>query len=382
MSFLSATLADGARVGMRKEKAATMNPADDEDLSELLEEEYISAQAMPRLEMAIRKADAHGDIDLAFRLRLKAFERPYPDVRKFVAFSWCLSHFNRDPQRFAFAADEVIEGLDWISAVAYAYPQFTLEQLWGMLDQLRDLRQSHGHSLRPVYAKLWRTALKVGDDDRLRRYHTLWKRAARDEGEMCPACETHIWLEYWGFRNKHQRAAAVGEHSIAGRSCQQCQVYMLENLSNLLRPLVAVGRLEEAEKCQRRAQKLLAWERDGNLYLQALAEHLAYLRHTANFTKALEMLEKYLAIALTTDDIDNRYRFYTASSALLRRVAEHQPNLPLRLPPSFPLRVKDGRYEAATLAEWFEKEAAPLGAAFDQRNGNDRYTKMVREQLI
>ena len=357
-----------------------MNQPDDEDPSVLLKTPYLSAADMPRLEAAIREADTLRDIDLAFRLRLRAFERPYPDVRKFVAFSWCLSHFNRDPERFAFAENEVIEGLDWISAVAYAYPQFTLKQLWGMHDQLRELRESHGHSLRPVYANTWRTALRVGDDDKLRRYHALWKQTARDHSDHCPACETHLWLEYWNYHNQYERVAAAGEHTLAGRSCLMCQGFMSWNMSNVLRSLVQVGRLEDAERCQHRSQRLIGW--DGNLYLHALAQHLAFLRHTENFTTALHVLERNLAFALMTDDIDNRYCFYTASAALLRRVAERQASLSLRLPPAFPLHSTEGPYESTALADWFEKEAAPLGADFDRRNGNTSYTTAMRDQLV
>lgn len=359
-----------------------MNEPDDDDLMDLLEEEYVAAEAMPRLELAIRKADVRQDVDLGFRLRLKAFERPYPDVRKFVAFSWCLAHFNRDHQRFAFAAESIIEGLDWISAVAYAYPQFTLEQLWGMLDQLREVRQSHGHSLRPVYAKIWRTALKVGDDERLIQYHALWERSAGEEHHGCPACEAHVWLEYWSFRNEHEKAATAGEPSLTGKACPQCQGLIPWNLSNLLRSLVLVGREHDAEEAFRHSQRLMSWMRDGNLYLYALSEHLAYLRHVANFTRAAALLEKYLAIAMKTDDVDNRYRFYTASAAFLRSVAEQQGTISLRLPSSFPLRREDGHYEAAALSEWFEKEAFPLGEAFDHRNGNAVYVRMVREQMV
>ncbi|HEY7152718.1 MAG TPA: hypothetical protein VH575_02055 [Gemmataceae bacterium] len=358
-----------------------MTVPDDEETWELLEEEYLPADAMPRLEEAIRRADARRDLDLAFRLRLRAFERGYPDVRKFVAFSWCLAHFNSDPERFAFATANVIAGLNWIAAVAYAYPQFTLEQIWGMLEQLRDLRQRYGLSLRPVYEKIWRTALHVGDQRRMRRYHTLWTKAPRGDRTFCSACEAPQWVEYWAYQNKHDRAVAAGEPILTGRSCLNCRGALPWSLNHLLRSLVLAGRTEEAEACHRRSHRLLARERDGNLYLSALADQLAYVGHSANFGKAAALLEKHLLAATTTDDIDNRYRFYMASSRFLHRVAEHKETLSLRLPRSFPLRIENGRYDPKALAVWFDEQAAPLGVRFDQRNGNHRYTKMVRQSL-
>jgi hypothetical protein len=360
---------------------SAMTVPDDEEVWELLEEEYLPADAMPRLEEAIRRADARRDIDLAFRLRLKAFQRGYPDVRKFVAFSWCLAHFNSDPERFAFATANVIAGLNWIAAVAYAYPQFTLEQLWGMLEQLRDLRQRFGYTLRPVYEKIWRTALQVGDSGKMRQYHALWKKAPRGDWALCSACEASQWVEYWAYQNKYDRAVAAGEPILTGRSCPNCRGVLPWSLSHLLRSLVLAGRTEEAEACHRRSHRLLARERDGNLFLSALADQLAYVRYTASFGKAAALLEKHLLTAMTTDDIDNRYRFYTASSGFLHRVAEHKQTLSLRLPRSFPLRAENGRYDPKALAVWFDEQAAPLGARFDQRNGNHRYTKMIRQAL-
>jgi hypothetical protein len=363
-----------------------MKPPDDRYVAKLLAELDLPANSVPRLEAAIREADTRGDIDLAFRLRLKVFEQGYPDVRKFVAFSWCLGHFNRDRQRFGFATAQLIHGLDWISAVAYAYPQFTLEQIWGMLEQLRDFRQSHGHSLRPVYEKFWRTALCVGDEGKLRRYFALWKRTPADDGRRCPACESHIWLDYWSFRNKHERAVAAGEPNLAQRSCYRCEGFVPWNLCKLLRSLVQVGRPQDAEEAYRHSSlamaRALSHGGDSNLYLYALAQQLAYLRHTANFSKGVDLLEKHLPVAQKTDDIDNRYRFYTVSAAFLRRLAEDRASASLRLPQTFPQRNEEGRYALAALADCLEEQTAALGAAFNKRNGNQHYVNMVREQLI
>jgi hypothetical protein len=54
------------------------------------------------------------------------------------------------------------------------------------------------------------------------------------------------------------------------------------------------------------------------------------------------------------------------------------------LPPDFPGRAEDGRYDTAELAGRFKKMCDEIAREFDRRNGNDFYARLVEanEELV
>jgi hypothetical protein len=83
--------------------------------------------------------------------------------------------------------------------------------------------------------------------------------------------------------------------------------------------------------------------------------------------------------------LHDRLRYLMAARVLLARLAAggKQKNK-LNLPPSFPGRSEDGQYVTAELADRLLTMSKEIADAFDRRNGNDRYARLVaqNEELI
>jgi hypothetical protein len=102
-------------------------------------------------------------------------------------------------------------------------------------------------------------------------------------------------------------------------------------------------------------------------------------------TKAVKLLEARLGWAMENRILHDRLGFLMAARVLLARLAAGgKKKIKLNLPPSFPGRTEDGQYATAELADRFLAISKEIAEAFNQRNGNDRYSKLVRqnEELI
>ncbi len=51
----------------------------------------------------------------------------------------------------------------------------------------------------------------------------------------------------------------------------------------------------------------------------------------------------------------------------------------LRLPPTFQLREEGGAYETARLRDWFAARVKEIARRFDERNGNDYFTRELAD---
>ena len=91
------------------------------------------------------------------------------------------------------------------------------------------------------------------------------------------------------------------------------------------------------------------------------------------------MLERHLAWALTTTDASAKLRFCVAVGLLCELLTKQDATCKLRLPSDFRLFNDDVAYETAKLLDWFGLQANNLTARFNERNGNDYYTKLMRE---
>jgi hypothetical protein len=329
------------------------------------------------LEEAVRLADTHGDTMLGFRVRQDLIHSANfggSPEKALVAFSWCLAQLDRNPGQFDQA--RVLWQYKWVISDLLAFPQISLEQIHGALDDLARRYQAAGYNLRAIHKLRYRIARRTGRTGELRQHHRAWQKTPRDAASDCPACDLSHEVAHDFLLGRDQRGIDRAGPILTGNL--RCATVPHNTLASVLLPLLRLGRLEEAAAYHRKGLRLIARNRS---FIEDLGEHMVFLTLTDNFGSAVKLLLRHLPWALECTALDDRFEFYLAARLLLERLAEMgQKPVALRLPRTFAAWQKGGKYDPEALAGWFDREALALAAQFDRRNGNDAFTRRSDKQ--
>jgi len=327
------------------------------------------------LEECVRIADTHHDVVIGDSIRgdlIKTATFAGAPEKALVAFSWRLAQCDRDPEHFD--ESDLLWEYKWIAGSLGGFPQISRQQIEQMLDDMTQRYQRSGASLRPIHKLRCTLAQDMCDRKTARTFFTRWKRTPRAWPTDCIACDQNSMVRFTVAIGKDDEAielaAPILERDMA------CAEIPHATLSHLLLPLLRLEREREAMAMHHRGYRMISGNRK---FLPEAAEHVVFLVLTENLSKAVKLLEKHLDWAVTATDLKSRFEFYNAVRFLLDQLAAAgREKLRLKLPPHFAAYEESGEYQVATLREWFDAAAEDLAAKFDARNGNDGYTKALR----
>ncbi len=327
------------------------------------------------LEAALELADTLGDVGRGCRVREQLIEACMVEgapERALVHFSWCLAQADRRPE---FSQEELLTKYKWIVGVLPDFPQISRAQMDETLVEMAGRFQRAGASLRPVYKLERDNAMEMGDMKAAQAAHQQMTREWHDRLSDCVACEMDMDVEYLLFRGQDERALEQAKPILKGTLF--CEVVPHRTLARVLLPLVRLGRVEEAMPLHQRGYRLIA----GNPgFLKPMSNHVSFLVLTENLRRAARLLEKHLAWALDAKAPARRFAFFLAIDFFLERVLETGiQRLRARLPETFPAYEESGAYDPAKLKAWFAGQLQELAAQFDARNGNDYFSRRIRD---
>jgi hypothetical protein len=328
------------------------------------------------LEEAVRLADAHNDAASGFHARMQlvsaAMSAGQPDVM-LVAFSWCLSQCDRDPQQF----DE--EGLlweyKWIVEEVPIFPQVSRAQIDDMLRDMEKRYTKVGSSLHAVHQLRRDVSMYMGDRAAALAAAEVLDRTHRDRLSNCEACVLDGTVEYLLFLDKPSQALEKAGPILKGR--QSCAEVPHRTFARVLLPLLQEWEVQQALAYHRQGYKMIA---RNPKFLSQHGMHLTFLTLTDNLARGVRLLERHLPMALATTGLAWRFDFYLAAQLLLERLAEKGKEvLKLRLPQTFALWNEKERYQVENLACWLTQQLRDLAGRFDARNGNAYFTQRIAE---
>jgi hypothetical protein len=329
------------------------------------------------LQEAVRIADTHDDIDLGIEAR-----RPLMIVARnlmrgdilAVAFTWCLAHYDREPQRFRgrdllWEQKMVIGQLANLDDVSRA----TLENL---LDDLGRRLQAAGLSLREMYVTQRSFAADLGD----RSFAVAAGRAIRQlsrNHERSNSLQDRIdEIASLVFVGEEDRALKLGLRLLNSREGGHlgCETAY----GPLLLPLLKRKRIAEAVRVEQRCRREYHPER---CYYWWHGDVLKWLTLTNKLGRAVRVYEEcQRAINSFTDPL-TRLHFALDASVLFDRLRQSGPReLTLRLPELVPVPHEDGRYRVEELHAWLHAEAHEWTERFDRRNGNSYFREQIQER--
>lgn len=349
-----------------------------------LRERLAQAQALPRgparfaaLDAVFRHADAAGDVPFAFSARMNAisdFHHGGDPTRAFLAFSWCLSVFDKQPEVVAgHHAHTLLWDFKWIVWALPQFPDIPLDRTMAVLDDMQRRYQLAGHSLHAVHQHRWLVAHHVGDMAAAQESYDRMLTAKRDGMSDCSACVPSGQVRHLTSLGRFEEAIAVGEPFKRGGCSEQPQ-WML---SELLTPYLRTGRFDEAVEAHREGYRRI---RDDRHHLDNLAQHLLFCGLTGNEARGLELIERHLSW-LEHPSSPYAAMEFAASAALVLgrlRASGHGDLVVSR-------RSDDGtrRWEA-TVAEVHDEvtgQARAIAARFDARNGNRHQSDRIEARM-
>ncbi|HEX8709198.1 MAG TPA: hypothetical protein VF723_13205 [Pyrinomonadaceae bacterium] len=328
------------------------------------------------LEEAVRLADLAGDIKLRYFAReqfIRAAVFGGATDKALVAFSWCLSQFDADPEKFSQWA--ILWKYKWIVGLACNLPQISKAKIYEMLDDLAERSRRAGYGLRAVYNQRYSIEKFWDNREEAVKYFRKMEEMPEDALSNCSACELDDYVGFAIYEGDDERAVELAGPILDGH--ERCASVPHRTYANLLLPLVRLDRLPEAMLYHQRGYALIA---NNKAFLDRISNHLIFLVLTENFRRAIALFEKHYPWSEQNSDLLYRFRFYRAAWLLFQLLSERGENaLELRLPRTFPLYAEEGRYDAARLAEWFRQGASVLAARFDARNENDFFARTLAE---
>lgn len=329
------------------------------------------------LDAVFRHADAAGQTAFGFRARMGALSELHHNgeyARAFMAFSWCLSTFDRQPEVAGpSGAHSLLWRFKWIVWQLSQISAVPLDRALALLDDMQRRYQAGNHSLHAVHQHRALVATHLGDLDAAGHWFGEMATARRDNLSDCRACVPTSEVEYLIARGRFEDAVTAGAPFTDGGCSEQPQ----QMLSQLLTAYLHTGRLDEAVRAHKRAYELIRGNRH---YLELIGLHVQFCGLTGNEAYALPIVERHLSWLDRPASPYAAMEFASAAALVLRRLAAHgEAGSPV-------LRRTDSgdRRWSTTVAETSEELAALArshAADFDRRNGNAYQSGRIAARL-
>jgi len=349
-----------------------MTPASDERVRQLIQQTWEMPYGPAQIavaEEAIAQSDALDDDDLRFEARMAAtnsYQHGGEPAKGFVTFSWCLSRYDKQPERFGHHEHLLLWYFKYMIHSLTRFPEVPLARTYAVLDDMQRRFQRGGHSLQTVHKHRWLVAMHIGDMEAAGAHYERWLSAPRDSNSDCQGCDPTDQVWHLSQHGRYEEAIELTGPVLAGRLT--CAEQPQSILTQLLVPYLRTGRLEEARSAHHTAYRAI---RNSHANLADLADHLYFLALCGNELSAMELLERHLSW-LEKAPTPYAEMWFCASAALVlsRVTAAGQGD-----------REIAGQ-TAADLATRLADRATGLARRFDERNATGHQSKQVADCLV
>ena len=337
------------------------------------------------IDQAVALAVEAGDEQLEHlaRMRLTVSAKHSGDTDAMLAsFAWTLAKHDEDPSRFP--ADLGDDGADllwqykWMAGTLAASPIFSREQIDAVHADMHAHYERAGVGFSGYITSRFDEAWHNG---RLEEAATLREQLVitpRDDYSHCDACVRSEAAAFLAETGKEEESLIlIAEMLDGGFSCGDEP----ENaLSQALLPYLRAGRFDEAKSAHLRSYRL---SRDNADKISIIANHLVFCAVTGNEARGLALLERHISW-LTHDGLNVSAHFSNllAYGVLLDAIdAAGHGETTVRGADSPDLvsffGEHDGPWSVRDLAAAAWRAAEVIGAAFDERNGNDYHASRI-----
>jgi hypothetical protein len=348
--------------------------------NELLSTAGETERQLAALGEAIALADAHQDIARGLLARQRWITAAFHTGRReeqLVHFTWCIAQCDRDPRLLQRFGGRLLWHFKWMMASLPEYSGVSRQQIERTFADMERFHDKRGVSHRAIHSLRANAAMLLGDFEKVAGLRSAWLAAPRDGSEDCEACEVARQTELFLATGELEKAVEAASGLIAGRLRCGEQPFCTDSV--LLAPLFRLGRVEVAERLQRRSWPKL---RGNAKHLAYYGGHMAYLVATDRLTRGVHVLEEALNLMGEVRRPYDRLLMLKGAMVLLSRLGEvGRGRVKMRLRSDVEVRRADNAYDVGELLHWARRGAEEIAAAFDARNGNRHVGERVEEDM-
>ncbi len=333
------------------------------------------------LEEAIRIADSQSDIEQAFWLRkdlIDAATFSGNKLKALIHFTWCVTQVDKyaEVEKYNFTEEDILWEYKWVLDNVAAYPTISKQKIYELLEDMKRRYTKNGYNLRPYYKLYCNISMEMGEKEKAIHYYELMQKEKPDFNSDCKACDKNFEVDYYIFLKEYEKAISTAKPILDGK--MKCAEIPHFTYSYLLFPLHTLGKHEEAMEIQQKGYRLISQSKE---FVLALSRHIFFLS-LVDVKKSLTIFKKHFLWGYETLQISNKFFYYLSSLVMLKKLSqENTKTITMQFPEIFSLYNENGKYEVATLINWFEQEVQTLAQAFDERNETEYYKKTIQEYL-
>jgi hypothetical protein len=338
------------------------------------------------LEATIRLADLEQNQEVAYDARdemIDAATWSGQAEKALLAFAWCLNHHDQQlpEERDWWQGQNLLWRYKWILGSLDNFPNIVPTRIEALFQDFETRLTQAGFGLRAVAHKRLNYAQHRGDRTEAAKQFALWQSTSRDSMADCHACEINEVVSYHIFLEQHEQALQAAKPLLEKRLT--CHSVPTTTYASVLKPLLILGRLEEAVRYHKLGIKI-SGDPD---YLSSSADHLVFLALTRNFAPAKRMIEKNLRHTLESRELKSKFEFFAAMltwalSLEQSGIDQVTLNLPVEIPVTVVPNVRLTRakaYSVTAFKTWIESQAQPLVTQFDQNIGHAEFAEQLEE---
>ncbi len=322
-------------------------------------------------EQQVRLVEAEGpDASRAYALNVlvESFVWGGEVERAYLPFTKAVRWYDEHPEHFdAEDTHGLFWSFKWMVGHLSDFPDIPAEQIEATLADMERRYALAGLGRDAVAFEAFGWARLRGSDD-VDALFEEWVRTPRDDYSQCHACDPGDRASYLVERGDDDEAARLIQATLdSGATCATEPADMLSTLALIH---LDAGRAEQAVATHRRAVAALAGAPSD--MTSARGSRFVLLARGGQTRRALRALTEDAHLLLEADTPHGRFDFLTdvvaGTAALLPDAAAHPVTLD-GVPAS----------DVAALHAWCVAEATALAAAFDARNGTDRFARRLTE---
>jgi tetratricopeptide (TPR) repeat protein len=356
-------------------------PTETMDVYDLIDQSYDlpegSSERLELVERAVALADSLNDLELSCHARNELIEVSeyggYPE-KAMVAYAWLLATFDKHGEEST-GLDEydILWKYKWIINDLWGFPAISHKQIEGMFADFEERLRKGGYGLRTLYYFKLKYAWHRRDEKEMATLYKKWQSSKRDSLSDCTACEADFHVSYLAECGDYEKALEVAKPILKGR--ESCAEVPHNTYASVLKPLLRLGRYEEAVEYHQKGYKMV---KDNHDFLMSVADHLEFLAYSHNLGSALSLFERHLPWALETLDLERQDYFYTATLPLWERLKERgDAFVKVRVPKGFAVQGSEEGLELAKLEQYIKKELISLAKQFDSRNKTSSFSQRL-----
>lgn len=338
-----------------------------------INETKVIADQLVLIKEAIAIADKHNDIDWGFDLRLLLIntENHTPrTVLSYPAFTWILN--TSDSNEGYFEEKDFLYEYKWMYAISSGNPAITKEQLEQISTDFHKRLLKNGYSIRGYYhiLAIWHQHLR--EYDKAMEIVKLMGEELVDELSDNPPFEHAVKTYNLLAQGKFDEAKIVARDLFANRFEfieTAFETYIVFAYEYFIR-----GNVNEAREYFELAKRKIPIY-DENDPITHFRSRIFYMYLSWQFGEedCWDVFEKF---CIWENEADSHYSliFTKHAMCLLKEGGTKKFNFPV----SLPYYQESGEYNLEVLCDYFKDCAFDLVTRFDNRNGNNNFTKEAR----